>query len=53
MLGFGSEEEAKEAYLKHYDSPDFFGGITTISMDDFKEAIEGKGEKTPLTWKKK
>jgi hypothetical protein len=53
MLGFDSEKDAKEAYLKHYDSPDFFGGITTISMDEFKKAINGKGEKVPLTWKKK
>lgn len=39
MLGFNNEEEAKKAYLKHYDSPKYFGSITSYTMDDFKERI--------------
>jgi hypothetical protein len=36
MLGFADEQTAKQAYLKQYDSPKFFGGIRAIPMDAFK-----------------
>ncbi len=36
MIGFDSEEEAKEAYLKQYDRPGFFGSIDKMSIDTFK-----------------
>jgi len=39
MLGFGSEEEAKRAYLDHYDDPRFLGPITAMPMDEFKEKV--------------
>ncbi len=39
MLGFASEDEARLAYLKQYDKPGFFGGITAIPMGQFKEKV--------------
>jgi hypothetical protein len=36
MLGFDSAEQAKAMYLKHYDTPKFFGGITAMPFDEFK-----------------
>ena len=39
MLGFDSEEEAKQMYLKHYDSPKFFGGIMAMPMGEFKSKV--------------
>jgi len=47
MLGFNSPEEAKGAYLKHYDSPKFFRSMTIMPMTTFKKVIKGevKGEK--------
>jgi len=37
MLGFDSPKEAKEAYLKQYDRPGFFGWMDEASIEDFKE----------------
>lgn len=42
MLGFLSATSAKRAYLKHYNDPKFFGSMTTMSIDDFKEKIKQK-----------
>lgn len=36
MLGFSSESAAKKAYLKQYDNPKFFGGIVSMSIEQFK-----------------
>jgi inorganic pyrophosphatase len=45
MLGFASSKAAKTAYLKHYNSPEFFGGMKQYPMDKFKEKLaETKGE---------
>lgn len=54
MLGFESAEQAKQAYLAHYDNPNFFRSITTMAFPLFKRAIMKKevhGEKvaTELT----
>ena len=35
MIDFGSIDEAKAAYLGHYDDPRFFGGITAMPVDEF------------------
>jgi len=43
MLGFDSPEEAKAAYLRQYDNPKFFGSLTEMSLDDFKQKIKDKG----------
>jgi hypothetical protein len=37
MIGFDSEGEAKEAYLKQYDRPGFLGPIDKMGIDAFKE----------------
>jgi hypothetical protein len=45
MLGFSSRAEAKEAYLAHYDDPRFFGSMTSIPFDEFKEKlVKQRGE---------
>lgn len=35
MINFASIDEAKAAYLGHYDDPRFFGGITAMPVDEF------------------
>jgi hypothetical protein len=48
MVGFESPEQAKAAYLAHYDSPQYFRSITTMSFPLFKRLITRKevhGEK--------
>lgn len=42
MLGFRSKKEAKEAYLKHYDSDKFLGPISIVSMDRLRELVKSK-----------
>jgi hypothetical protein len=42
MLGFDSEEEAKQAYLDHYDNPKFFGSVSIITMDKLRELVAKK-----------
>jgi len=62
MLGFASAEEAKEAYLDHYDDPAFFGDMDEVSMEDFKKAVEendssliswDQDSESPVKWNKK
>jgi hypothetical protein len=48
MVGFKSLEQAKAAYLAHYDSPDYFRSATVMAFPLFKRAIirkEVHGEK--------
>lgn len=46
MLGFNTAAEAKKAYLIHYDSPKFFGSMTTMTIDELKESLKkNKGMK--------
>lgn len=52
MLGFDSEKEAKEAYLLHYSSEDFFGSMDTVTMSKFKKCIEND-DLGDFAWKKK
>ena len=44
MLGWDTAEEAKEAYLDHYDNPKFFGDMVEISMDRLRELAKEKGK---------
>ena len=44
MLGFDSEEQAKAAYLAHYDDHRFFGSIHYLDFADFLEALPKHGE---------
>jgi hypothetical protein len=37
MLGFGSENEAREAYLSQYDRPGFLGDIDAMDIETFKK----------------
>ncbi|RYX84209.1 zinc ribbon domain-containing protein [bacterium] len=39
MLGFDTVTEAKQMYLKHYDTPKFFGGIRAMGMEEFKTKV--------------
>ena len=54
MLGFASPDEAKDAYLRHYDRKDFFRSMTIMPFDQFKKSIYGevKGEKVANELKK-
>ena len=40
LLGFASEEDARKAYLKHYDDPKFLGPISKVSIDKLKDLVE-------------
>lgn len=52
MLGFESPEEAKKAYLKHYDSKDFFGSMTEIPFSEFKQIVMN-GDRKKVNWKRR
>jgi len=47
MLGFNSKKEAKDAFMAHYDSPRFFGGITVLPMAEFKKKVLETAETGP------
>jgi len=50
LIGFNSRKAAKEAYLSHYDSPDFFHSMREIPMDAFIALLKHhKGKKLNLT----
>jgi hypothetical protein len=40
MLGFKDEEEARKAYLKHYDDPKFLGPISKVPIERLQELVE-------------
>jgi hypothetical protein len=42
MLGFASAKEAKQAYLRQYDNPRFFGNMTALPMETFKEKLQDR-----------
>jgi DNA-binding MarR family transcriptional regulator len=45
MLGFKDADAAKSAYLKQYDSPKYFGAMSTVPVSLFKEKVlSDKGE---------
>lgn len=39
MMGFKSEDDARQAYLDHYDDSRFLGSITAIPFDEFKAKV--------------
>ncbi|WP_288077353.1 hypothetical protein [Pseudomonas sp.] len=39
FIGFASMEEAKQAYLNHYDDPRFFGGIIAMPIEEFRTKV--------------
>ena len=53
MLGYNTGAEAKRAFMRHYDSPRFFGSMTAMTMTDFKKKVkesDGKLLKSTLFW---
>ena len=53
MLGYNTGAEAKRAFLRHYDSPRFFGSMIAMTMTDFKKKVmetDGKLLKSTLFW---
>lgn len=40
MLGFSSAKQAKQAYLKHYNDPRFFGSMKTLTISEFKDRLK-------------
>ncbi|MHB1266984.1 MAG: DUF6582 domain-containing protein [Acidithiobacillus ferriphilus] len=53
MLGYNTGAEAKRAFMRHYDSPKFFGSMTAMTMTDFKKKVkesDGKLLKSTLFW---
>jgi|WetSurMetagenome_2_1015567.scaffolds.fasta_scaffold10886_4 mannose-6-phosphate isomerase-like protein (cupin superfamily) len=53
MLGFDSAEEAKQAYMKQYDRPGFFGSMEEIDIDTFRrKAMEDKNKGKKLSIEK-
>ena len=39
MLGFDSAKDAKSAYLRHYDSPKFFGSMLEMDVHEFEDKL--------------
>lgn len=48
MLGFDSLEDAKAAYLKHYDDPRFLGPITAMPVDEFVQKVRATKDKPAM-----
>jgi len=40
MLGFDSKEDARKAYLEHYDSDKFLGPISQVTMERLQELVD-------------
>jgi inorganic pyrophosphatase len=40
MLGWDSWENARNAYLTHYDTADFLGDHTVMTIEEFKQKLE-------------
>ncbi len=53
MLGFNSADQAKEAYLAHYNDPRFFMSMKTMSIEEFETKLktnEGKLLKSKIKY---
>lgn len=48
MLGFSSLDEARAAYLAHYDDPGFLGSIRAMPFDEFKAKLANDEKKQIL-----
>lgn len=44
MINFASIDEARDAYLSHYDDPRFFGGITALPVAEFIAKVRATRE---------
>jgi hypothetical protein len=47
MLGFGSAEAARAAYLAHYNDPRFFGDMTVMPVPHFRRVFVEGGKVAP------
>jgi hypothetical protein len=45
LIGFGSPDEAVEAYLAHYDDDRFYGGMSVMTPEQLRERLELQGER--------
>lgn len=52
MLGFQTKEEARKAYLEHYDSDKFLGPISRVSIERLQELVESKEKLTKISYAK-
>lgn len=50
MLGFPDEGEAKKAYLRQYNDPRFYGGMSSMPMEKFKAKLQSGGKITNEGW---
>lgn len=48
MIGFMSENEAKAAYLAHYDDDRFLGPVTTMPVEEFIEKTKATKERARM-----
>lgn len=48
MLGFPTEDAAREAFLQHYDNPKFMGAVTAMPMERFKQLLDTTRDKPRL-----
>ena len=48
MINFASIDEAKQAYLGHYDDPRFFGGITAMPVAEFVAKVRATADKPAM-----
>jgi len=53
LVGFDSEEEARQGYLENYEEGwKGLGAITEMPMDEFREWVKGGRKTAPITYKK-
>lgn len=45
MLRFSNKEQARDAYLAHYQSQGYLGNITEMPMFEFKQLLKTKGKR--------
>lgn len=45
MLGFDSKEQARDAYLAHYQTQGYIGVITEMPFYEFKQQLQTKGQR--------
>jgi 3'-phosphoadenosine 5'-phosphosulfate sulfotransferase (PAPS reductase)/FAD synthetase len=50
MLGLGSAKAAKAAFLEHYNRPEFFGSMTTLPLEEFREKVYAANGEMVKAW---
>ena len=48
MIGFDSEDDARQAFLHHYDDPRFLGEITAMSVGEFVDKVKATNKKPAM-----